>query len=117
MAEFLLNWAALVHELGLPPGSVVVAAFDSATAQLCADAGLPTHSNARLVVDFSGVATGGSSLGNASSARARDGRAFQQIGTLKAQFLLDLLNQGFEARPHVRARHIKSIPSGVIPRL
>ena len=115
VGDFLLNWAALVREAGIPNTDIVVASFDAQTDALCAANGLPTHANPALRLAFDGVATGGSALGNASSAKPQDGRPFQRIGALKAQFLLDLLDQGAEAcspRPSPQPVH----PEQIVPR-
>ena len=90
--EFMLNWFAHTQRLGID--NVIVAAFDDETEQLCREKGIPYHSDKDLRYTFDVMATGGQPLHDANAKVTMEGRAFQQIGALKAAFLLHLLTKG-----------------------
>lgn len=93
MSEFTANWYEHVAALGV--GNVLVAAFDAATEKACATRGIPYRAYDDLRNTFDGVVTGGTPLGNKEGAKVvTDGRAFQHLGSLKAAFLLRLLEDG-----------------------
>ena len=91
--EFMLNWYAHTQRLGID--NVIVAAFDDETEALCREKGIPYHSDADLRYTFDVVATGGQPLHDPNAKVTMEGRAFQQIGALKAAFLLHLLQKGY----------------------
>jgi len=88
----MLNWFAHTQRLGID--NVIVAAFDEETEALCREKGIPYHSDADLRYTFDVVATGGQPLHDPGAKVTMEGRAFQQIGALKAAFLLHLLQSG-----------------------
>ena len=93
--EFMLNWYG--HVVGtLQMDNVIVAALDEQTEQLCASRGIPFHSDADLRYTFDVMATGGQPLHDQNAKVTMQGKAFQQIGALKAAFLLYLLERGHE---------------------
>ena len=93
--EFMLNWYGhVVGTLGMD--NVIVAALDEQTEQLCASRGIPFHSDADLRYTFDVMATGGQPLHDQNAKVTMQGKAFQQIGALKAAFLLYLLERGHE---------------------
>ena len=93
--EFMLNWHARLSALGVTE-NVIVAALDEATVRLCESEGIPYHSDSDLRYTFDVVATGGQPLHDPTAKVTMEGKAFQQIGALKAAFLLFLLNRGHE---------------------
>jgi hypothetical protein len=93
--EFMLNWYG--HVVGtLRMDNVIVAALDEQTERLCASRGIPFHSDADLRYTFDVMATGGQPLHDQNAKVTMQGKAFQQIGALKAAFLLYLLERGHE---------------------
>ena len=93
--EFALNWYA--HVVGrLNMTNVIVAALDDETERLCEEKGIPFHSDADLRYTFDVMATGGQPLHDPNAKVTMRGKAFQQIGALKAAFLLYLLEKGHE---------------------
>ena len=93
--EFMLNWYGhVVGTLGMD--NVIVAALDEQTEALCASRGIPFHSDADLRYTFDVMATGGQPLHDQNAKVTMRGKAFQQIGALKAAFLLYLLEKGHE---------------------
>ena len=92
--EFMLNWHAHATRLGVD--NVIVAAFDEETETLCRERGIPYHGDADLRYTFDVMATGGQPLHDAGAKVTMEGKAFQQIGALKAAFLLHLLRAGHE---------------------
>jgi|TARA_B110000977_G_scaffold13347_1_gene16889 hypothetical protein len=93
--EFMLNWYAHVTEV-LGIDNVIVAALDAKTELLCRERQIPFHSDAALRYTFDVVATGGQPLHDKTAKVTTRGKAFQQIGALKAGFLLYLLEKGHE---------------------
>lgn len=93
--EFALNWYG--HVAGkLRVDNVIVAALDDETEKLCLSRGIPFHSDADLRYTFAVMATGGQPLHDPNAKVTMRGKAFQQIGALKAAFLLYLLRKGHE---------------------
>ena len=89
--EFALNWYG--HVAGkLRVDNVIVAALDDETEKLCLSRGIPFHSDADLRYTFAVMATGGQPLHDPNAKVTMRGKAFQQIGALKAAFLLYLLS-------------------------
>ena len=74
--------------------NVIVAALDADTETLCKQHNIPYHSDKDLRYTFDVMATGGQPLHDPNAKVTMEGRAFQQIGALKAAFLLFLLNRG-----------------------
>ena len=93
--EFALNWYARVVG-ALRMDNVIVAALDDETERLCEEKGIPFHSDADLRYTFDVMATGGQPLHDPNAKVTMRGKAFQQIGALKAAFLLYLLERGHE---------------------
>ena len=90
--EFMLNWFEHTKRLGVD--NVIVAALDAETEALCVARGIPYHSDKDLRYTFEVMATGGQPLHDPNAKVTMEGKAFQQIGALKAAFLLFLLNRG-----------------------
>lgn len=90
--EFMLNWFEHTKRLGVD--NVIVAALDEETEALCVANGIPYHSDKDLRYTFEVMATGGQPLHDPNAKVTMEGKAFQQIGALKAAFLLFLLNRG-----------------------
>lgn len=90
--EFMLNWFEHTRRLGVD--NVIVAALDEETEALCVANGIPYHSDKDLRYTFEVMATGGQPLHDPNAKVTMEGKAFQQIGALKAAFLLFLLNRG-----------------------
>ena len=93
--EFALNWYGHVAGV-LRVDNVIVAALDDETEKLCLSKGIPFHSDADLRYTFAVMATGGQPLHDPNAKVTMRGKAFQQIGALKAAFLLYLLRKGHE---------------------
>ena len=95
--EFLLHWVASLRSAGVER-NVVVAALDAATEKICQENNVPYYSDANLQYTHEVMATGGTPLHDVAQSKktTNDGRAFQQIGALKAGFLSYLLKQGHE---------------------
>ena len=93
--EFMLNWFEHVSKK-LSIDNVIIAALDEKTENLCKSKGIPYHSDADLRYTFDVMATGGQPLHDNTKKVTMQGKAFQQIGALKAAFLLYLLDQGHE---------------------
>jgi len=93
--EFMLHWYASLRDVGVE-SNVVVAALDAATEKICQENNVPYYSDANLQYTHEVMATGGTPLHDAAQTKktTNDGRAFQQIGALKAGFLSYLLKQG-----------------------
>ena len=82
------------HTKRLDVDNVIVAALDADTETLCKQHNIPYHSDKDLRYTFDVMATGGQPLHDPNAKVTMEGRAFQQIGALKAAFLLFLLNRG-----------------------
>ena len=93
--EFMLHWYASLRDVGVE-SNVVVAALDAATEKICQENNVPYYSDANLQYTHEVMATGGTPLHDTAQTKkvTNDGRAFQQIGALKAGFLSYLLKQG-----------------------
>jgi len=87
LAECCERWASMGK-------TVIVAALDADTETLCKQHNIPYHSDKDLRYTFDVMATGGQPLHDPNAKVTMEGRAFQQIGALKAAFLLFLLNRG-----------------------
>ena len=91
--EFMLNWYAHTQKLNI--GNVIVAAFDAETEKVCKENNIPYLGDEELRYTHGVVATGGQPLHDQNAKVTMVGKAFQQIGALKASFLLRLMQKGF----------------------
>ena len=110
--EFMLNWFEHTKRLGVD--NVIVAALDEETEALCVANGIPYHSDKDLRYTFEVMATGGQPLHDPNAKVTMEGKAFQQIGALKAAFLLFLLNRGHRVLGVRRGHGLARRPAGVV---
>jgi hypothetical protein len=80
------NWYAHTQKLNI--GNVIVAAFDAEAEKVCKENNIPYLGDEELRYTHGVIATGGQPLHDQNAKVTMVGKAFQQIGALKASFFV-----------------------------